>query len=199
MLSLGSTLVLYTDGLVEGKRDKLLGEEALFAAIKSVAASNNENPAEAIASLTVGTLPSDDVAVLTVSPALRPLLELDLTLPAQPQSGKLFRQALRRFYLAAGLSEAKIQVLQVATGEAITNSIQHAYGVRGGSVRVCGRVESGKLIVEIRDTGRWRGAHDDGGGYGLQVLKGIVQDVAIDSTDQGTTVRLTQPVGRVIT
>ncbi len=199
MLSLGSTLVLYTDGLVEGKRDKLLGEEALFAAIKSVAASSNENPAEAIASLMVGTLASDDVAVLTVSPALRPLLELDLTLPAQPVSSKLFRQALRRFYLAAGLSEAKIQVLQVATGEAITNSIQHAYGVRGGSVRVCGRVESGKLIVEIRDTGRWRGAHDDGGGYGLQVLKGIVQDVAIDSTEQGTTVRLTQPVGRVIT
>jgi len=157
------------------------------------------NPAEAIAARLIDTPPSDDVAILTVRAAARPLLELDITLPAQPNNGRIFRQALRRFYLAAGLSEDKISLLQVAIGEAITNSIQHAYGVRAGAVRVRGRVESGNLVIEISDTGRWRAEHEDGGGYGLQILKGIVPDVAISAGENGTVVRLTQPIGRVIT
>ncbi|MDQ6768165.1 MAG: SpoIIE family protein phosphatase [Candidatus Eremiobacteraeota bacterium] len=198
MLPLGSLLVLYTDGLVESNRHKTRGEEILHKAVQDVVAARLPNAAEAIASRMVET-PFDDVAVLTVAPSAKPLLELDLTLPAQPASGRIFRQALRRFYVAAGLGDEKIQLLQVALGEAITNSIQHAYGVTGGDVRVQGRVASGMLIVEVGDTGRWRGPHDGGAGYGLQILKSIVQDVSIEANENGTTVRLTQPIGRVIT
>jgi len=199
MLPLGSLLVLYTDGLIEAKRDELNPEETFAKVLQSVAGMHEVNPAEAIAARLIDTPPSDDVAILTVRAAARPLLELDITLPAQPNNGRIFRQALRRFYLAAGLSEDKISLLQVAIGEAITNSIQHAYGVRAGAVRVRGRVESGNLVIEISDTGRWRAEHEDGGGYGLQILKGIVPDVAISAGENGTVVRLTQPIGRVIT
>jgi len=199
MLPLGSLLVLYTDGLIEAKRGNLNPEETFAKVLQSVAGMHEVNPAEAIAARLIDTPPSDDVAILTVRAAARPLLELDITLPAQPNNGRIFRQALRRFYLAAGLSEDKISLLQVAIGEAITNSIQHAYGVRAGAVRVRGRVESGNLVIEISDTGRWRAEHEDGGGYGLQILKGIVPDVAISAGENGTVVRLTQPIGRVIT
>lgn len=199
MLPLGSLLVLYTDGLIEAKRDRPNAEEAFATVLQTVAGLHEVNPAEAIAARWIDAPPSDDVAILTVRAAARPLLELDITLPAQPNNGRIFRQALRRFYLAAGLSEDKISLLQVAIGEAITNSIQHAYGVRAGAVRVRGRIESGNLVVEISDTGRWRGEHEDGGGYGLQILKGIVPDVAISADENGTVVRLTQPIGRVIT
>lgn len=34
-----------------------------------------------------------------------------------------------------------------------------------------------------------------GAGYGLQILESIVQDVSIDANENGTTVRLTQPIG----
>jgi PAS domain S-box-containing protein len=199
MLPLGSLLVLYTDGLVESKRGKLNAEDSLAKVLQTVVGLHLANPAEAIAARLIETPPSDDVAILTVSAATRPLLELDITLPAQPNNGRIFRQALRRFYLAAGLTEDKISLLQVAIGEAITNSVQHAYGIRGGAVRVRGRIESGNLVIEISDTGRWRGAHEDGGGYGLQILKGIVPDVAISAGENGTVVRLAQPIGRVIT
>lgn len=199
MLPLGSLLVLYTDGLIEGKRDKLDAEDTFAKVLQTVAGLHEANPAEAIATRLIDAPPSDDVAILTIRAAARPLLELDITLPAQPNNGRIFRQALRRFYLAAGLSEDKISLLQVAIGEAITNSIQHAYGVRAGAVRVRGRIESGNLVIEVSDTGRWRGEHEDGGGYGLQILKGIVPDVAISAGETGTVVRLTQPIGRVIT
>ncbi len=199
MLPLGSLLVLYTDGLIEAKRDIPDAEAAFAKVLQTVAVLHELNPAEAIAARWLDAPPSDDVAILTVRAAARPLLELDITLPAQPNNGRIFRQALRRFYLAAGLSEEKISLLQVAIGEAITNSIQHAYGVRAGAVRVRGRIESGNLVIEISDTGRWRGEHEDGGGYGLQILKAIVPDVAISAGETGTVVRLTQPIGRVIT
>ncbi len=198
MLPLGSLMALYTDGLIEGGRESRLGEAGLVESVRSVAARHMNNPAEEIAKSTVGVSPSDDVAILTVQAAEKPLLELDLTLPAQPVSGRLFRQALRRLYLAAGLNEDAIGLLQVAIGEAITNSIQHAYGVQGGAVRVKGRVDAGKLVVDIADSGRWRDPHDDGGGFGLQILKSIVSDVTIDTDEQGTTVHFVHPIGRII-
>ncbi|MBV8668199.1 MAG: SpoIIE family protein phosphatase [Candidatus Eremiobacteraeota bacterium] len=200
MLPLGSLMALYTDGLVESAEDARYGEADLVKAVRGARSAHDANPAEGIAKLLLGDAPpSDDVAVLTVQAAAKPLLELDLTLPAQPVSSRLFRQALRRFYLAAGVTTDAIPMLQVAMGEAITNSIQHAYGVQGGVVRVQGRVESGRLIVEIADTGRWRGPHDDGGGYGLQIVRSIVNDVTINTDERGTIIRMVHPIGRFIT
>jgi PAS domain S-box-containing protein len=199
MVPLGSMLVLYTDGLIEDSRGALNGEEQLMLAVSQTLQTGQSNAATAIAQLILSGAPKDDVAVLTVTTSARPLLELDLTLPAAPTSSRLFRQALRRFYLAAGLGSEKIDLLQVAVGEAIMNSIEHAYGVKGGNVRVRAWVEGGKLIIDVSDRGRWRAPHDDGGGYGLRVLKGIVQHVDVNRTESGTIVRLTQPVGRAIT
>ena len=70
--------VLYTDGLTGPKRDKLNAEDSFARVLESVAGL-------------------DDVAILTVRPAARPSLELDITLPAQPNNGRIFRQALHRF------------------------------------------------------------------------------------------------------
>ena len=199
MVPLGSLMALYTDGLAESGKNGRRGEAGIVDALRETAVRHAANPAENITSLVLGGVrPSDDVAVLTVEAAEKPLLELDLTLPAQPVSSRLFRQALRRFYLAAGVGSDAIALLQVAMGEAITNSIQHAYGVQGGVVRVQGHVDSGRLVVEIADTGRWRGPHEDGGGYGLQILKSIVTDVSIDTDERGTTIRLVHPIGRAI-
>lgn len=199
MLPLGSLLVLYTDGLVEEKREPHNGDASLANAIQEALGTDDPNPARSIADRLVGSSPKDDVAVMTVAIAAHPLLELDLALPARPSSSRQFRQALRRLYLAVGLTEENIQMLQVAVGEAVMNSIEHAYGVQGGIVRVCARVDGGKLVIDVGDQGRWRAPHDDGGGYGLRVLKSIVQQVEVNRTEYGTVVRVTQPVGRPLT
>ncbi len=198
MVPQGSMLVLYTDGLIEDARGADDAEMQLISALREAMQTEQSNPARAIAGKLISAAPKDDVAVLTAKMSARPLLELDLILPATPGSSRLFRQALRRFYLAVGLSAERIELLQVAVGEAIMNSIEHAYGVKGGNVRVRAWVEGGNLIIDISDRGRWRSPHDDGGGYGLRVVKGIVQHVELNRTDSGTIVRLRQPVGRII-
>ena len=85
--------------------------------------------------------------------------------------------------------------MQVAAGEAIMNAIEHAYGVRGGLVRVRGTVESGNLVIEVSDRGRWRTPRDDDRGRGLEIMSGLVGDVTVDRSKEGTVVRLVSPVG----
>ncbi len=195
-LSHGSLLVLYTDGLVEQNRNAIPnGEERLLEAIRSVLATHESNAAGKIVSMLTDSEPKDDIAVLTVACAPAPLREMDLELPADPLSSRIFRQSLRRLFVAAGMTEENIQLFQVALGEAITNCIQHAYGVRGGTVRVWGRVENGKLVVDVSDSGRWRKPHGDGGGYGLNVIRAIAKKVTIQRSSNGTTVRFIEPLG----
>jgi PAS domain S-box-containing protein len=194
-IGLGSLLILFTDGLIEVDRDISAGETRLREAGGLALRRGEPNAARFIAETLVGNAPSDDVAVLTVATSVEPLRELDLTLPALPTSGRLFRQALHRLYLAVGLPEDRMASLQVAAGEAIMNAIEHAYGVRGGLVRVRGTVESGNLVIEVSDRGRWRAPRDDDRGRGLEIMSGLVGDVTVDRSKEGTVVRLVSPVG----
>lgn len=64
----GSTMVLYTDGLIEFNRDLLEGEGRLLRAARESVRREIHNPAKFIAaSVLRGALTNDDVAVLTIS------------------------------------------------------------------------------------------------------------------------------------
>jgi serine/threonine-protein kinase RsbW len=54
----------------------------------------------------------------------------------------------------AGVSEAGVFEIQMATDEACTNSIEHAYSGHTGEVRVCCWVEEGDFVVRVTDFGR---------------------------------------------
>ena len=196
-IGLGSLLILYTDGLIEINHDIAAGEARLREVGRLALQRNELNAARFIAEAIVGDSPGDDVAVLTVATAVEPLRTLDLVLPAAPGSGRLFRQALQRLYMAVGLDESNRSSMQVASGEAIMNAIEHAYGVRGGSVRVRGAVQDGRLVVEVSDRGRWRAPRDDNRGRGLEMMSGLVGDVTIDRSEEGTKVRLAMPLTNV--
>jgi anti-sigma regulatory factor (Ser/Thr protein kinase) len=186
----GSLLVLYTDGLVEYSRRIEEGEAKLIETARLAHARGEPNAARFIAEAMIKEAPSDDLAVLTVAIEAEPLHELDLTLPALPASARLFRQALQRLYAAIGLPEERSSNMQVAVGEAIMNAIEHAYGVRGGSVRVRAGIEDGRVSVEVIDTGRWRTPRDDDRGRGLEIMSGLVDDVTVNRRREGTTINL---------
>jgi PAS domain S-box-containing protein len=95
-LPVGSTLVLYTDGLVESTRDLLVGERRLRVAVADPATSADEHPARALHDALLQDGATDDVAILTV--AVRP------------------RKALRNWILdprdAAGTDAARRAILE---------------------------------------------------------------------------------------
>jgi PAS domain S-box-containing protein len=64
----GSTLFLYTDGLIEFDHDLVTGEERLLAAAAASVKSRVANPAKFVAAHVLGdVIPNDDIAVLTLS------------------------------------------------------------------------------------------------------------------------------------
>jgi anti-anti-sigma factor len=188
----GSLLVLYTDGLVESTRDFAAGEAALVSAVREEVARPPGDAAHAILQHVLGGRHApDDVALITVALATAPLDRLDITLPAEPASLALVRQALARLCMARRVEEDRALGLIVATGEAVNNVVEHAYGARSGTVSVRARVEADMLRVEVQDRGCWRTPRtQERGGFGRDIMRALVDAAEWETTPEGTRVRL---------
>jgi PAS domain S-box-containing protein len=189
-LAAGSLLVLYTDGLIEFDRNVSEGERVLRRAVAGELASQSPNPADAIARRVILGSPNDDVAILTVSIAPAPIEALDLVVTADPASARVVRQALRRFALGVGLDEVRMTELLVCCGEAISNVIEHAYGIDDGPLIVHATRDDEHIIVAVSDHGSWRPPREDGGGRGLPLMRALADRVEVEPNERGTTVRL---------
>ena len=186
----GDLAVFYTDGLLENDRNITAGERRLAEAAAEAANVASPNPALSIQHRVITGRPKDDVAVLTVALLPLPIEKIDVEAPALPSSARVLRQALRRLAIELGMSEEAIFPLLVAAGEAISNAIEHAYGVGEGSVHVQAARRNGKLVVEVSDSGSWRLPRNDGRGRGLPLMRAIVDEVDVRAGESGTTVRL---------
>ena len=82
-----------------------------------------------------------------------------------------------------------IQAL-VACGEACANAVQHAYGASEGWVEVDLVLEGTELRMTVRDSGTWRALSPSGGGRGLDLMRGLMDDVDVDHGSDGTEVRM---------
>lgn len=134
-----------------------------------------------------------DVAALTAG--TDPPHRFACALPAVPVTAPFVRASMRAFAHASGLDTDRLFALQTAVGEAVANSIEHAYGpsVEGGVVRVSAQRGSGDLTVWIEDDGQWRldGDPSETRGRGLPLMRALVDAVDIVSDGRSTTVRLT--------
>jgi len=138
----------------------------------------------------IADTPKDDVAILTIGLSRWPVERLDIEAPAVPASARMLRQSLRRLAAGVGLDEQRSFGLLVASGEAISNVIEHAYGLREGTVRVVGSRIDDNLVVEISDKGSWRAPRSEGRGRGLALMRSIVDQADVTADADGTTVRL---------
>jgi anti-sigma regulatory factor (Ser/Thr protein kinase) len=114
---------------------------------------------------------------------------------ADPVQLAFFRAGLDRWLQGLDWPEPERVDAILAVSEACTNAVKHAYiGGLPGDVDVVGRLVAGptsrKIVVTVRDEGIWR--PDEGaGGYGMSVMKGCMEKVAIKRDATGTTVTLT--------
>jgi len=183
-------LVLYTDGLIELERDVVSGIAALRVAVSSCFEGGVRTASAVYAAVAGERIASDDVAILTLNTQRLASEPLELAFPAVPESARLIRAALERFADSASLDADKRFALEVAVGEAVTNAIEHAYGIGDGHVFVHAAEADGVLTIEVRDDGSWRAPRDEGRGRGVPIMRALSTTFAIDSTERGTVVRM---------
>ncbi len=189
-LAPGSMLVLYTDGLIEFDHNILEGERILWEAVAGEMEVQTPDPSAAIVRRVILGAPQDDVAVLTISISTAPLDHVDLVVPSSPASARVIRQALRRFAASIGLDDNQTIDFLTASGEAISNVVEHAYGIDEGPLHVRATREKDELLVQVIDRGRWRKRQKDGSGRGLPLMHALMKKVDVMRNEQGTTVNL---------
>lgn len=102
------------------------------------------------------------------------------------------RAFVRDHALAAGMSEARTELLMLAVNELATNTVQHTTG--GGRVRMW--TDAGQVVCDIVDQGPPRTFQrpmppaDAVRGRGLAIVERICDQVDTVSGPDGTTVRL---------
>jgi anti-anti-sigma factor len=193
----GSTLVLYTDGLVEGRRGSI--EESMEALRTAVEGHHGDLDSLCDDRVLQPPRPEssgDDVAVLLVRLLPAPIGDLRLLLPAEPNVVATLRRTFRQWATRSGASEEEAYDLVLAIGEAVMNVIEHAYASTGGEVEIEASIRQGTARIVVRDRGRWRPSRPDDGGRGLLLMQGLMEKVEVVSGPGGTEIRLFRRFGQ---
>ena len=124
---------------------------------------------------------------------------LDLTLAADWVSPSVARDRVRTWLRAGGWTSPHLDDLVLAINEAVSNSIEHGYGIGPGSpagtgvVELRGEMTDHHVTVTVRDSGTWRPPVDDPAstrGQGIRLMRACVDDVTVEGSADGTTVVL---------
>ncbi len=196
ILAPGSTMVLYTDGLVDVRGVSI--DEGLSRLARTIAADSNGDMAglldRVLGQLLGGSNAEDDVAVLALRALPLDPRHLALRLPAIPSSLSQLRQTLRRWLAPAGLTSEVVYEITTACNEACANAIEHAYGPGDASFSFEADLIDDRVAVTVRDTGGWRAPHPHHRGLGLTVMRGLMDAVNVESGPGGTTVQMQRRV-----
>ncbi len=194
-LTPGSTIVLYTDGLVEERGVSIdQGLEALRLAASQDACHPDELCERLVQSMLAIHPANDDIAVLAVRalPTAPPPLHLEL--PSDPTQLADMRRDLGAWLRNAGASSEVVEVIQIACHEACSNAIEHGYKFGDGRLWVDAELDDERVTLTVRDTGHWIERPDGPARYrgnGLPLMEALMDSVELthDNGD-GTAVRM---------
>jgi anti-sigma regulatory factor (Ser/Thr protein kinase)/putative methionine-R-sulfoxide reductase with GAF domain len=191
----GAVVCFYSDGLVERRGVSL--DARLQQLCEAVAVRPAEEVCTRIMARLVGPdRPTDDVALLTLRRLDLPSAEaLDLALPAVATSLRGIRAALTRWLTKVGAGPEDVMDLLLAVGEATSNVVEHAYGPEGGLVHVHVELQRPNVVVNVRDTGRWRSPRGDDRGRGTRIIQAVTDELTIERRSDGTEVIIRRRVG----
>ncbi|EWT02001.1 membrane protein [Intrasporangium oryzae NRRL B-24470] len=192
----GSTLLLYTDGLVERRGVSIAdGLERLSAAAVARAGDDLEGLCDGLLSAFLEeSHVADDVALLAMRPSSVVGGPFSLSLPAEARMLVQVRETMRRWLRESGVPSKDADEILIACGEACANVVRHAYGAHPGDMGVEARLVDGSVEVLVRDDGAWRPAADRGGGWGLQLMSALMDSVDVEHREGGTDVRMRRRV-----
>jgi serine phosphatase RsbU (regulator of sigma subunit)/anti-sigma regulatory factor (Ser/Thr protein kinase) len=194
----GTTVLLYTDGLIERRGEPIqVGLERLRRAVTAAPKPVEELCESVLATLFADSSPTDDVAVLALG--AQPVLgnRLELTLPAELTQLASLRRTIDRWLTEAQATPEETFELTVATCEAATNAIEHAYGPEQATFEVLASVTGRDVEISVHDRGQWRPRRGADRGRGLDVIKAFTHSTSVETTDTGTTVRMSRRLDEV--
>ncbi|MGJ7414599.1 SpoIIE family protein phosphatase [Streptomyces cinereoruber] len=189
-ISARSTLLLYTDGLVERRRRPLSAgiDQAGEALQDGRDTAIDELATDVMSRLAPAGGYDDDVALLLY----RHPAPLEMSFPAE--SGQLapVRKALRGWLDQCDLPPGTVQNILVAAGEACANAIEHGHrDAPGDTVYFRAEASVDNLHLTIADTGRWKvpqPERDTHRGRGMALMRALMQQVTVTQGPTGTTV-----------
>jgi PAS domain S-box-containing protein len=183
-------LLLYTDGLIERRGESLDDGFRRLADAVATAPADVHNLADDLLERLLGTTaPADDVALLAVR--TRPVTDrLDLRISARPRELLPLRARLRAWLMAQGAQPGDAGQITLAVNEAATNAVEHAYGLDDADFSVQAQRDGQVVTVVVRDSGRWREPAGGLRGRGVELMRGLMEDVEVESGPDGTTVVL---------
>ncbi len=187
----GGALVLYTDGLIERRGVHLdEGMDVLLVAAPGGALDAEALCDRLIAAGAPGGATSDDIAVLALSRV--PLGDrLALEMPSEPSSLRSLRALLRRWLAQADATDVDMHAIVMACSEACTNAIEHAGAGPEETIMFEAVLRDGEVDVTVRDRGQWRDQRPPSDqGRGLDLIDALMDDVQLETTPEGTVVRL---------
>lgn len=194
----GSTVLLYTDGLVEIRGESIdIGLQRLTETLRGAPRDDVDG---LVNHVLFGMLHDeagiDDVAMLALHAGVLDPAVLRLRLDASPDAAPLLRHTLRRWLAQSRLDEEEIFDLTVAATEAFANAIEHAYGAGDASIEIEARLDGDVVRLMVRDWGRWREQRGQHRGRGIALMRGLMDEVDVTAGPDGTTVRMWRRVRR---
>jgi PAS domain S-box-containing protein len=194
-LAPGSTIVLYTDGLVEERGVSIdQGLEALRLAASQDVCHPGELCERLVESMLAIHEANDDIAVLALRTLPTAPTPLHLEVPADPTQLGQMRRDLGYWLREAGAAGEVVEVIQMACHEACSNAIEHGYGFGDGRVLVDAELEDDRVVVTVRDKGHW--IERPAGppryrGNGLPLMHALMDSVELTHENgDGTSVRM---------
>lgn len=193
----GSTLMLYTDGLVERREDLIdNGIHRVGEVLTELISSSAEAVADAVLMrLAPAGGFDDDVAIVVYR---RPPAPLQIEVLATPDQLSDIRGQLSRWLTATGIPDVLAADIVLVVNEACTNSIEHGYRrTDAGKMLVHAEAKGRGICIRVTDFGSWKlpDANPRVRGRGVPLMRAVSGDVTLDGTSTGTVVTMNFELG----
>ena len=178
----GATLALYTDGLVERRREGLgAGTARLLSALAKGDGDVQVMCDRVIAACLGPEAVDDDVTALFVrgEAVLGPMVRFTLT--PDPDALAAMRRMLRRWLAEMGAAADESAAVVMAANEAWQNAIEHGHDFAPVPVSVRFERVDDEVAITIRDAGgRGRPPGDPDRGRGIALMRGLMESADLD-------------------